>query len=334
MTLEQDVPQQAPLGRREWIGVRWTRGRRIVWWVMVGVIVVGGIGLSWKGWVTWRAVWVAVELRGRGMSLYASVPGEFGAGGNGGSLISEWRRQMPSWLVEPPETWGLYQNKGTFPEGSGLRCLFAFPKLRNVDLSSREVTDEMVEILNQLPRVNSVSLMSGKLSDGDLEKLSRLKKLNQLHVSVSQLTGRGMKSLLELQELRILELQYDGAQGTTIAELGKLPHLWSLIFKGPGFGDEDLEALSQGFQDRVVGTLDLRGTRVTDRGLRFVEKFSRLTALNVIIGNVGDEGLKSLVAVKGLSRLSLARTKVTADGLEEFRRARPEVRIFADVGKF
>ena len=83
---------------------------------------------------------------------------------------------------------------------------------------------------------------------------------------------------------------------------------------------------------RGVLTLSLADTRITDRGIKSLERDENLLALDLSRTGVGDGSLKSLAVMRSLSNLNLSGTRVTDRGLEILRERRlPKSRMMLDA---
>ncbi len=77
--------------------------------------------------------------------------------------------------------------------------------------------------------------------------------------------------------------------------------------------------------------LSVRGTRITDAGLRHLDGLKELSRLNLTDTSITDEGLRHLEAMNSLRKLNLEGTRVTWAGVARLRLALPEVEI--EVGE-
>ncbi len=71
-----------------------------------------------------------------------------------------------------------------------------------------------------------------------------------------------------------------------------------------------------------VYTLDLRGSKVTDAGIRFVVMHKGLMDLHIDDTKVGDAGLKEITHLEHLRRLNMRNTPVTDQGMQQLIRLR------------
>ena len=64
----------------------------------------------------------------------------------------------------------------------------------------------------------------------------------------------------------------------------------------------------------------------------YLKDLPALEQLNLYGTNITDEGLKQLASFKNLSVIYLRKTKVTANGIEQFKKERPNITI--EMGDF
>lgn len=90
---------------------------------------------------------------------------------------------------------------------------------------------------------------------------------------------------------------------------------WQIEFqrKGKEVGDDQLAPVAT-LGDAVV-SLNLRGTRTTDEGLRHLSNLKNLARLHLERTGVGDGGMAHLTGLAKLEYLNLYGTKITDAGL-------------------
>ena len=71
---------------------------------------------------------------------------------------------------------------------------------------------------------------------------------------------------------------------------------------------------------------------ITNECIVYLKQLPELEQLNLYGTNISDEGLKQLASFKKLSVLYLWKTKVTATGVEQFKKERPDVKV--EIGNF
>lgn len=91
--------------------------------------------------------------------------------------------------------------------------------------------------------------------------------------------------------------------------------MWVLLAPAPARADE-AEDRAAAFVEKLGGTV-----------IRDTTRPGKPVVTVTLSGNVTDAGPKELAAMKGLRKLYLIRTKVTAGGLKELRKALPACEI-------
>jgi hypothetical protein len=80
-----------------------------------------------------------------------------------------------------------------------------------------------------------------------------------------------------------------------------------------------------------VTRLDLRKTKVTDKGLEALAACKNLTYINLFGTEVTDVGLATLAKIKTLKDVYLYETKVTDPGVAKLKAALPKATIVSNV---
>ncbi len=141
-----------------------------------------------------------------------------------------------------------------------------------------------------------------------------------------------------------------------IASHEELP-LWEVVIRGVEFlantevGDSDLALLRD---LRNLELLDLRGTKVSDDGVRCLEEFVELRSLSlnnrisskglsyvaklkelselaIYGGTITDAGIAELEKLSGLKRLTLQEVQIPGDGLARLKKALSECEVFLQI---
>ena len=146
---------------------------------------------------------------------------------------------------------------------------------------------------DQAGRITGVDLHSSWVTDSDLAELAKQPALTRLDLSMTRITDRGMVELKSAQNITDLNLFY--------VEL---------------VSDQGLAALKSW---KHLKRLNLRGTKVTDSTLRFLNGFTTLEALDIGFSQVTDAGLGQLTALTNLKELSVGGDKLTDAGLQALR---------------
>jgi hypothetical protein len=153
------------------------------------------------------------------------------------------------------------------------------------------------------------------LTDEGLSYLRGLESLRELRYQGARVTDDGFPHLEGLHNLEVLSLECREATDEGLKSLAKLDHLESLtLLNGIGMTGEGLGALPDPSRLRRL-RIDL----VTDGGMRTIARFANLRELSIrgwrfrgdgpkdraILSNVGVDGLKNLLALRNLERLTI-----------------------------
>jgi len=102
-----------------------------------------------------------------------------------------------------------------------------------------------------------------------------------------------------------------------------------LNLKGTSISDEGMREISQ---LTTLRKLNLDYTSITDKGIEKITDLSALTYLNLVGTKITDEGLIRLTTLKELKNIFLYKTNTTASGVANFTVAAPLVII--DTGGY
>jgi serine/threonine protein kinase len=187
------------------------------------------------------------------------------------------------------------------------------PNTKSVTLDRAErITDEGIQILENLPLVEELTLRRVKISDKGLKVVSSLPKLRKLCLtSLSGITDTGLAYLRPLTQLEGLDLSLNA--DISDKGLSNLPKsLEILSLKGDPISTVGCTKIGELTQ---LTTLDLSNTMVDDTDLKHLEKLPKLKFLGLAGTSISDKGMKSLIKINSLEQLILARSHVTNRGL-------------------
>lgn len=109
-----------------------------------------------------------------------------------------------------------------------------------------------------------------------------------------------------------------------LTPLANTPLLWSLNLRGTAITNAGLKNLADA---KNLTRLHLEQTKVDDAGLAHLQKLEGLEYLNLYGTAVTDAGLKNLEGLKNLQRLYLWQTKVTDAGVKSLQSKLPKLEI-------
>jgi len=163
-------------------------------------------------------------------------------------------------------------------------------------------------------RLNDLGIKNGN-QPFTIENATRATALHMDNRVWQQLTDEDMTALLLLTRLTHIDVGPGKVTTAGMAQLAKLPELYSLGLYGLVIDDKLLEALASAPR---LAHLNLGSTRgVTDAGLAHVAKIKHLKWLTLDRVEISDAGLAALSGCKTLERLSLQQMpKVTDEGLK------------------
>jgi len=131
--------------------------------------------------------------------------------------------------------------------------------------------------------------------------LKEFTRLRWLTVSCRHLTDGELANLDGLHNVEVLFLLCRGATDDGLKSLAKLDHLERLILhNGPGMTGEGLAALPE--PSRLT---ELHLSFVTDGGMRAISRFRNLRKLSIGGPQLGLDGLKDLLVLSKLEKLTI-----------------------------
>ncbi len=150
---------------------------------------------------------------------------------------------------------------------------------------------------------------------------------------VAQLRAKGVIVLPVSSESNYLTANFINAKLISKEDLKSLLNLkrqlvW-LDLKGTNITDEGIREISQ---FTVLRKLNLDYTSITNKGIEHITALPELTYLNLVGTKITDEGLIRLVTLKNLKNIFLYETNVTAKGVVSFMSSSPSVNI--DTGGY
>ena len=196
----------------------------------------------------------------------------------------------------------------------GLRELAPLTNLAVLGLANTDVSGAGLKSLAPFANLNSLRLKRSKVTAADLKELAPCKKLTLLELDDKQLTDDGLRILHELGLLHTLADLSRGVRPKSAREVG------SVDLRGYPITDRGLKELRS--LENLTG-LALDGTKITSVGLKELSAFSKLASLDIVETNVTDAGLDELAAHKNLVRLNLHNTKVTEKAVQRLREKLP-----------
>jgi hypothetical protein len=207
---------------------------------------------------------------------------------------------------------------------AAMKHLGTMKNLEKLQLYAKDLSAAGVNQMANLTKLQEL-LISG-IPDEELKHVGRLPKLKKLTIFGKMTNDAGMKHLAGLKDLETLCLWTTAVADSGLKELAGLPALRELRLPYSMVNDEGCKALT-GFQE--LTQLDLSGTKITDAGVKHLAGLNKLEKLWLAQTELGDAGLLELAGgCKSLRQLAITTTKASKKSQQEFRKLRPEVKVF------
>jgi Leucine-rich repeat (LRR) protein len=197
------------------------------------------------------------------------------------------------------------------------RLLRRLPQISNLYLNNSRLADSGGASLASFTGLVTLSLAQTAITDATLQNLSGCAFLNYLDLAGTQVDGSGLPALAKLPNLQAILLSRCPVTDTALAELAAFPRLTNLYLSDcPEISDGVLAHLGQ---VRGLSILDLRKTRITGSGLKFLGRLAALNQLNLAGTPLEDDMLQ------GIASWSAARLNLNLSGSGITNRGLPHV---------
>ncbi|MCA9200272.1 MAG: hypothetical protein KDA87_22185, partial [Planctomycetales bacterium] len=208
----------------------------------------------------------------------------------------------------------------------GLRHLEGLKHLKSLDMTGTNVTLNGVQRFKKaVPKCN-VTVTFGLGVEPNDELLfppNHVPTATEINARLKELEINGeVKTDTSIPGSPIVSLRLWGcnlSDKSLLTLLEAMPELQQLNLRRGLVGDEFIA----GIGGKRIRTLSLRGTRVTDAGLKHLAKLPNLMALYLDETDITDKGLACLHEIKTLSDVSFDDTRTTRDGESKLREALP-----------
>jgi len=213
---------------------------------------------------------------------------------------------------------------------------------------SEQITDQGMNAIKNWKLLRRLNLRGTRVANGTLEIVSHLPQLEALDIANTQVTDNGMDFLITLTNLKELALGRSRVGEADLSFLRMLPSLTALDLSGarpvpPDMGgagrrpppatpimpEKTIEALSE---LKNLRTLKLGFSGISAADLKILSTLSNVEKLGLEeCPRVDDAAAAELAHWKSLKYVDLQATKVTPQGLESLRRAKPGIVILSAV---
>lgn len=208
----------------------------------------------------------------------------------------------------------------------GVRQLTGLRRLDSFKATNTELTDDSVApLISRNPELHALWLSGTKIGDKSVDEIARLKKLRGLYLSTTKVTRAGLLKLAAVKTLADLELASLPVDDEVIKHYGDFKELYQLDVGSTEVTDNGVKALAS--CSKLTNVI-LANTRVGDEGIASLEKCP-LEVVDLSRTAVTDRTMRTLAAKASLRFLSVVKTEVSVLAVLEFRKKRPDVRLFA-----
>lgn len=197
------------------------------------------------------------------------------------------------------------------------------PSSKNMT-NERHITPELTRAIESMggkvvsnawdPRMKlyAIHLKDSSLSDDNIEVINDLADVHELHLSGTAITDAGLAKLKAPVRLTLLDVSRTDVADAVAAFIAPCGKLQRLNVANTLVGDRTI-ALLESCPD--LDFVDLSRCEVTDAGLPALAKHSKLKYLNLNSLHISDVGILSLVSMPSMDFLNLLNTDITDDGL-------------------
>lgn len=206
---------------------------------------------------------------------------------------------------------------------AGIKNLGPLKKLRHLYIQFLPISDEATDVIAGMTELRTLNFCETQVTDVGFPKLATLVHLEDLGTPPG-LTDQGLSILGNFPQLKSLGLKQQHVTDISVAQLQKLPKLTTLAVVGAT--DENLQTMKALTQLRE---LNLNLGQLTDQGFQTLLEFKWLQTVG-ISGDpkFDDTRLMSLSEITDLKFVYFDRhCIVSPKGIENFRAARPDVRV-------
>src|SRR5262245_15064513 len=226
----------------------------------------------------------------------------------------------------------------------GMLRLKPAPRIADLNLYYAEwITDQGMMAIRDWKRLKRLNLRGTRISDGTLQIVSKMTGLEALDIANTQVTDNGLDYLLALTSLRELAIGRSRLSDNALAVLRMLPTLTDLDLSGARAAPPDLarrrgeggsmpESMLRAIAElKDLRTLKLGYSNISGDGLKILSALAKVEKLGLEgCARIDDSAASGLAAWKGVKYIDLQDTRVTSEGVEALKKARPGLVVLAN----
>ncbi|MEZ6045681.1 MAG: hypothetical protein R3C11_08905 [Planctomycetaceae bacterium] len=217
----------------------------------------------------------------------------------------------------------------------GMQNLKYFKKLKRLNLSGSDISDESLAVLSHLTNLEDLSLSNTKITSRGIVSLKNLPNLRYLHLDGTNINSDAAETLQTLPSLQLINLSNTVFDDTGIKRLTAQQKIRDLILERTRITEnvfEDLNRMqlstlaigychisSEGLRNlQPVDSLSLQGLQFTREDIQHLfTETTAYTELNLTDSSWSDDLMDLLTNLKSCNRLNLSRTAITTSGLNK-----------------
>src|SRR5207247_1521842 len=217
------------------------------------------------------------------------------------------------------------------------------PRIGDLKLYYAElITDQGMTAIRDWKRLKRLNVRGTRISDGTLQIVSKMTGLEALDIANTQVTDNGLDYLLSLTNLKELAIGRSRLSDNALELLRMLPTLTYLDLSGAraappdqsrrrGEGGSMPESMLRAIAElKDLRTLKLGYSSISADGLRILGALKNIEKLGLeACARVDDAAAAELVNWPALKYVDLQDTKVSPQGVEALRKARPNLMVLA-----
>jgi hypothetical protein len=213
---------------------------------------------------------------------------------------------------------------------AGIKNLAPLRKLRELDLNFIPISDEAMDVIAGMTELRLLLLGETQVTNVGFKKLATLIRLEGLGVPPG-VTDQGLSILGNFPQLNGLSLKGHQITTLSVAGLQKLPKL--IYFFVVGATDENLQKMKSLTQLRG---LELNMGQLTEQGFQILQEYNWLQTIGYTNAPGFDDAvLMRLSENSNLQSVTFDKSSsVSPKGIENFRAARPDVRVNDGVQEY
>lgn len=209
-----------------------------------------------------------------------------------------------------------------------LTALRKIKSLKDLGVANVSLSSDMVKLLSDNSNLEVLSFMYCSFDNNGLEELKNLNQLKTITLdSASGLRDEHLKAFARFKTLNLVSIANCRITWKGLNELRTLENLAVMIVDRCDLKD-DLSLVAGDFAR--LESLYLFDCRVGEIVCKAISKMPRLRHITLDGTDVTDDSLRQLAANGSIKSISVKRTKVSRQGVENVRRMHPAVTISAD----